>query len=210
MRNESIFNYTLALGKRFVCLLLCACSVPASGNAVDDLQLRVRMTIGEDSKASSMQTTTISIEPHSNTIVWRRIVDGGERMFIKIFPSHEEYKLSPANRRKLITLIESGHLLTNDSIKLRPDIDYPRTLQYFDISFTSTLNGKSGSFIISGPRNAVQVKDEKLYQNLIALVKEIYRIIKSQGGSVVFEELLTSKKTRPAVTQSPAVSNDIQ
>ena len=43
---------------------------------------------------------------------------------------------------------------------------------------------------ISGPRTAVKVKEEKLYQDTLPLVKELYRIMNSQDESVRFEELV--------------------
>ena len=40
------------------------------------------------------------------------------------------------------------------------------------------------------------VKEEKLYQNTLTLVRELYRIMKSQDKSVLFEELILEPTRR--------------
>jgi hypothetical protein len=186
-------------------LMFCACSAQASGNAAGDLELRVELTTGERSRDSSSQTTTISIAPHVDAIVWEQTFSGRRRATP---PLHREYKLSPANRQKLIALLESKSLLVTNSIELQED--YPPTHQYFIISVESALGGKNGAISITGPRTAVKVNDEKLYQDAIALVKELYRIINSQGGRVIFEELVVAKRTPPQGNHSPFTSKEIQ
>ncbi len=169
------------------CLLFCACSVSASGTtAADDLQLRVELTTGERSRDSSSQTTTITIAPRVNTIIWERTFRGFRGRRGETPPSRKEYKLSPADRRKLSALLKSTSLLVTDSIALPRD---PATYQYFAVSIESALGGKRGAINISGSRTAVAVREQKLYRDSMALVKELYRIINSQGGSVVFQEL---------------------
>ena len=177
-----------------LCLLFGACSVPAFGGAADDLQLRVELTKGERSKDSSSRTTTISIEPRVDTIVWKQTSSGYHGPTGAPPPSRKEYRLSPAERQKLIALIESKNLLMTKSMELPKD---PSSYSYFVMSITSSLGARKGAISIRGPRTAVQVKAETLYQDSIALVKELYRIINSQGESVSFEELVVAKRTYP-------------
>jgi hypothetical protein len=183
-----------------LCLLFCACSASASGNPEGDLQLRVEVTTGERSRDSSSQTTAISIAPHANTIVWEQTFSGRQG---RTPPARKQYKLSFADKRKLIALLESESLFVTSSSELPED---PATYQYFAISIESALDNKKGAISISGPRTAVQVKEEKLYQDSIALVKELYRIINSQGGRIVFGELVVPKRTPP---RSPITSKNI-
>ena len=165
------------------CLLFCACSVPAYSNASSDLQLRVELTKGEHSKDSSSRTTTISIEPGVNTIVLEETTSGFHGHRRGTPPSRKEYKLSPADRRKLIALLKSKNLLVTKSIELPSGSS---NYHYFAISIESAVGGKKGAISISGPATAEQVKEERLYQDAMALVEELRRIISRQDKSIVF------------------------
>jgi hypothetical protein len=165
-------------------LLMCAYSAPVSGQGTGGLQLRVELVTGERSKDSSSQTTTISISPPGNTIIWEQTY-GGHRGGATP-PARKEYKLSSAETRKLIGLLESKSLLATNSIELPED---PTTHLYFALSIESALDGKKQSAVnIRGPRTAVAVKEKSVYQDAVALVKELYQIINRHGGRVVFEE----------------------
>ena len=188
MRNGSIFNYTLSLGISLVCLLFCACSVPASDAANDNFTLSIAVTTGERSKDSSSRTTFVTVGPGNKIIAWES-ESGGRRTTPA--PVRKEYKLSAADKSKLIALLRSSELLTTRSIELARD---PATYQYFEISIESSLGGKSGMTRISASRTAVQLEKETLYQNSIALINELYRIIRSQGGNVGLPSLIVPKR----------------
>ena len=95
--------------------------------------------------------------------------------------------MSPADKGSLLKLIDANNLLVTDSIELPQDSSNYR---YFSISVGLTLDEKKGAINISGPRTAVAVTEEKLYQNTVALVKELYRIMHTQDTSIHFEELI--------------------
>jgi hypothetical protein len=95
--------------------------------------------------------------------------------------------LSAADKGNLLKLIRSNNLLVTDSLELPRD---GSNIRYFEISVDLTLGEKKGAINISGLRTAVMVKEEKLYQNTLTLVKELYRIMNSQDQSVLFEELV--------------------
>ncbi len=193
MRYESILNHTLSLGVSLVCLLFCACSVPASDAATDNLTLRVEVTTGEHSKDSSSRTTFVTVGPGNKIIAWES-ESGGRRTTPA--PVRKEYTLSAADKSKLIAILRSGELLTTRSIELERD---PATYQYFELSIESFSGGKSGMTRISGSRTAVQLEKETLYQNSIALINELYRIIRSQGGNVGLPALIVPKRMTPQV-----------
>ena len=177
LRDYSLANMKNAL--TILALLICACSV--SGSGTDELHIGVRLTTGEQSRDSSSQTTTITVE--RDAIVWEETFSrhrGGTP------PLRKEFKLSPADKGNLLKLIRSNNLLVTDSIELPQDAP----VFYFRISVDLTLDGKKGAINISGPRTAVKVKEEKLYQNTLTLVKELYRIMNSQDKSVRFEEVI--------------------
>jgi len=163
-------------------LLACACSVPASEKGKADLSVSVVLTTGERSKDSSSETTTITVE--RNSIVWERTFSGRRR---GTPPLRKAFRLSLADKENLLKLIRSNNLLVTDSIEL-PQAN--SNFRYFEISVDLTLDGKKGSININGLRTAVEIKEEKLYQNTLTLVKELYRIMNSQDKKVHFEELI--------------------
>ena len=166
----------------FACLVLVVNAGIVAANGTDEFDLSVRLTTGEHSRDSSSQTTTITIV--GNAIVWKQSFGGRRR----ITPAaSREFRLSPADKRVLIKLVRSNNLLATKTIEL------PRNssnFRYFEISVDSTLNGRKSAITISGMRTAVMVKEEKLYQNSMALVTELYRIINTQDQSILFEELV--------------------
>jgi hypothetical protein len=174
-------------------LLVCACSVPASGNGTDELHISAVLTTGERSKDSSSQTTTITLA--RDAIVWERTF-GGRGSGAP--PLRKKFRVSPADKGNLLKLIRANNLLVTDSIEL------PRktsNFRYFEISVDITLGEKKGAINISGMNTAVEVKEEKLYQNTLALVKELYRIMNSQDKNVDFAELNLEPKVMTGGTQ---------
>jgi hypothetical protein len=166
----------------FACLFLVACACSVSGNTTDELHIGVRLTTGERSRDSSSETTKITVE--QDTIVWERTFTGRRRATP---PLRKEFKLLSADKQNLLTLIRSNNLLVTDSIELPLKSSNYR---YFEISVELTLDGKKGAISITGMRTAVEVKEEKLYQNSITLVKELYRIMNLQDNSMLFVEII--------------------
>jgi hypothetical protein len=164
-------------------LFFAACAGSASGRETDELLVSVRLTTGERSKDSGSQTTTITVE--RDAIVWEQTFGGSSRR--QPTPPRKMYKLSPSDKLVLLKLIESNKLLVTDSIRLpQASSNY----RYFEVSVDLTLGGKKGAIDISGPRTAVGVREEKLYQSTLTLVEELYRIINSQDKSIRLEELI--------------------
>jgi hypothetical protein len=175
-------------------LLLCACSAPVCGHGTGNLQLRVELVTGERSRDSSSQTTTISIASPGNTILWEQTYGGYHGGAAPPHPARKEYKLSSAEKQKLIGLLESKSLLVTNSIEVPKD---PATYLYFALSIECALDSKKGAINISGPRTAVAFKEKSVYQDDIALVKELYRIINRHGTHAVFDEPLMPVKKAP-------------
>jgi hypothetical protein len=165
------------------CLFFVTCASTVSGRVTDELSLNVRLTTGERSKDSGSQTTTISVE--RDAIAVERTFGGSSRRGLP--PSRKVYKLSPADKGTLLQLIKANNLLVTDSIKLPHVFSHYR---YFEISVDLTLRGKKGAINISGPRAAVQVRDEQLYKSALNLIEELYRIMNRQDKSIRLEELM--------------------
>lgn len=173
---NKLFTVTCA----FLFFVVCADAV--SANWTNELHIGVRLTTGEHSRDSSSKTDVITVE--RDGIVWERTFTGRRRSTPSL---RKEFKLSPADKKNLLKLIRSNRLLVTDSIELPR---YGSNYRYFEISVDLNLGGKKAAINISGPGNAVTVKDEKLYQNSLILVKELYRIMNIQDEDVAFEELI--------------------
>ena len=171
------------------CLFIVACAGPASSRGADELLISVRVTTGERSKDSGSQTTTITVE--RDEMVWVRTYGGSSRR--RPAPPRRVYKLSTAEKRRLLELIKSSNLLVTDSIALpRPSSNY----QYFEVSVDLTLGGKKGAVSINAPRNTAGVKDERLYQSTLVLIEELYRIMHGHDKSIHVEELTLDRPGR--------------
>lgn len=169
------------------CLFLAGCARPAAAAGADELRVSVRLTTGEHSKDSGSQTTTITVG--RDAIAWEQTFGGSSRR--RHAPARKAYRLSLADKRNLRELIESNNLLVTDSIKLpRASANY----RYFEVSVDLTAGGKTGAIRLSGMRTAAAVREERLYRNTLALVKELYRIINAHDKSVRFEELILDPK----------------
>lgn len=166
-------------------ILICACLAFATGSEADNLHISVRLTTGEHSKDSTSKMTTITVE--RETIVLEEKISGGHRGGREA-PLLKKFKLSRADRGKLLELIRANNLLVTDSTEHSRG-DGP-SFGYFEIWVDLTLNGDKGAITISGPRNDIPIKEAKLYQNTLNLVRELYRIMNRQDKSVHFEELL--------------------
>jgi hypothetical protein len=162
-------------------LLVCACSVPASGSGAAELHVGVSLTTGEHSKDSNSQTTTITVA--RDVIVWERTFSGRRS---RTPASRKEFRLSPTDKAKLRSLIKSNDLLVTDSIELPQE---GSNYRYFEISVEINLDGTKGAISISAPETAVTVKDERLYRNTLTLVKELYRIMNNQDKKIDFSDL---------------------
>src|SRR5687767_6052513 len=99
-------------------LLICTCfvSVPTTAKETGKLHVRIDLTTGERSRDSSSQTTTITVL--ADAILWEQTY-GGRRG--RTPPLRKKYKLSAADKRKLLKLIESRNLFVTDSLTLPRD-----------------------------------------------------------------------------------------
>jgi hypothetical protein len=165
-------------------LLICICACTAFGLETDDLKISITLVRGERSRDSGGSRSTIDIK--QGGIVYEQAyfgMAGGRRK-----PVRKEFKLSDEDKRRLIELINQRALLVKDSL------EYPLATsgirRYFIISIELKLNEKTGAINIEGPTNAVQVKEQKLYQNSTALIDEVYRIINKMDEGVAYEPLI--------------------
>ncbi len=164
-------------------ILICACSASPLNNNADELRVSLSLTVGERSKDSNSQTTTITVE---RDVIALKKTSSGYRGGSSAPSAVKNFRLTPADKVNLIKLIRSNDLLVTDSIKL-PQAS--SNFRYFEVSVDLTVGGKKGAINISGMRTAVEVKEKKLYQNTLALVKELYLIMSRQDKGIRFGEL---------------------
>lgn len=165
-------------------LLICLCAYPAFGLGANNLEISMTLVRGERSRDSGGRRTTISIA--QGRIVYELAyfgMAGGRRK-----PVRKEFKLSDEDKRRLIGLIEERALLVKDSL------EYPVATsgirRYFKITIELKLNEKTGAINMEGPTSAVEIKEQKLYQNSTALIEEVYRIINKTDEEVSYEPLI--------------------
>jgi len=151
------------------------------------LQVRVTIVTGEQSKDSSSETTTITVEGRS--IRWERSASGGRRHRTGAPPKEKIFNLSYSDRENLLKLIRENGLLSTYSLELplRPPVFY------FELKIETTAGIEKGAVKISAPRSAMELKDKAQYRDSVPLLKELYRIMREQDKSMVFEELVRER-----------------
>jgi len=164
-------------------LLFGAAPLFACSESTDALYLQITLTRGERSKDSNSTTTEITI--NGKTLTYQETYGGrsGGRAPVK-----REFKLNAEDQRKIIKLINDRNLLRTGSIKREQDVS--GIYRYFELSVNSTINKSKGSISINGSRKAIDLREEKLYKDAVALVEEIYGIIRRADKAVVYEPLI--------------------
>jgi hypothetical protein len=165
-------------------LLICLCACPVLGLGADDLEISITLVRGERSRDSGGSKSTISIT--QGGIIYEQAYFGMAGARRK--PVRKEFKLSDEDKRRLIELIGQLGLLVKDSL------EYPMATsgirRYFKISIQLKLNEKTGAINMEGPTSAVEIKEQKLYQNSTALIEEVYRIINKMDEDVSYKPLI--------------------
>ncbi len=165
-------------------LLLCAYPTLAGIESADALSLQITMIRGERSKDSNSATTEITI--NDQTLVYRKTYSGRSRG--RMPEETKEFKLKAEDQRNLVKLIKERNLLRTDSIEREQAMS--GIYLYFELSVKSTVDQSTGSIHIKGSRKATDLKEEKLYQDAVALIEEIYAIIHRTDERVVYEPLI--------------------
>jgi hypothetical protein len=161
-------------------LLMCAAPVIAVGNGADALYIKVTLVTGERSRDSNSSTTTITITGSALTYEKTFHGRGGSRT-----PERKEFKLKNADKAKLTALITNHNLLRTEQIEREENSSGIR--RYFSLSVETSINHRKGFIHIKGPKDATDIKDEKLYKDALPLVEEIYRMLHSADKTIVYQ-----------------------
>ena len=176
--------------KKFVALALLLCVFPqlARGGDADDFYIQIKLTRGERSKDSHSSTTVLTVS--DKTLVYRTISSGrlsGGRLSGRA-TGPREFKLTDEDQRKLVELIKNRNLLATETIE-RPQNE-SGFYRYFELSVKAVVDGSQALINIKGPRKATDLKDEKLYKDAVALIEELYGIIRRTDEKIFYEPLI--------------------
>ncbi len=85
---------------------------------------------------------------------------------------------------RLKSLIEEKNLLGSGGLNFTPAAGQ---FTYFEMNIKVTLKGIIATQELSGPRNALNIKEEKVYQKCVALLQELSRIINLRDKEISFQ-----------------------
>lgn len=166
-------------------LLLAICASLAPGKpAAEELSLVVTIVTGERGRDSHSTTTTLTLS--GDKLTYHQSYHGAHAAGQT--PVKKEYKLSAADRDELVKALREKNLLVTRTLKALSQDHEPGS--YFSLLIRSTLAGREHSTTITLPRAATKVKGERLYQDSVALVEQIYRIIKRTDRAISMPELI--------------------
>lgn len=162
-------------------LLVCALPLPISGTTKDDFTLSLSLTIGERSRDSHAETTLIRLA--GNTLTYEQTYSGFGAS--RREPVRKEFKLSGNEVSRLKSLVKDKNLLGSGGLNFKATSGQ---LTYFEMNVRVTLKGIIATQELSGPRAAANIKDERVYQKSIALMQELYRLIRLRDQSIDYRE----------------------
>lgn len=162
-------------------LLLCSFSIPSSVAAKDGFTLSLSLAIGERSRDSNAETTIITLV--GETLIYDQTYSGfgaSSRATVR-----REFKLKGSEINRLKSLIKEKNLLGSGGLKFTPASGQ---FTYFEMNIKVTLKGIIATQELSGPRNALNIKEERVYQKSMTLLRELYRLINLRDQNINYQE----------------------
>ena len=168
-----------------IAIVLTTSSGPiAAAKPAAEPSLVVTIVTGERGKDSNSTTTTLTIR--ANTLVYTQRHQGAHssaRPAVK-----NEYQLTVGEKNQLLkSLHDKGLLVTKTLTTLSPQ-QGPGF--YFSLVILSKLEGKQHSITISLPRDTPKVKSDRLYQESVSLVEQLYRVINRTDPGISMPTLI--------------------
>ncbi|HEY0407573.1 MAG TPA: hypothetical protein VGC89_17695 [Pyrinomonadaceae bacterium] len=169
--------------KKVLMLALLACSLALSAGAAerDDFTISLSLTIGERGRDSNAATTTIRLE--GNTLAYEQTYSGAGASQRK--SARLEFKLRADEISRLKSLVKEQNLNGTGSLKFEPAAGQSA---YFEMNIKVTLKGVIATQELYGPRRAANIKDERVYQKSVALLRELYRLINLRDKEIGYQE----------------------
>jgi hypothetical protein len=152
--------------------------------AADNWTIAVTVVTGELSKDSN--STTVTLWVSGDKLTYHRSYHGAHPGNRK--PLKEEFILTAADRANLLKLLREKNLLVTKTLSSLTQQQRPGS--YFSLSIRSTVEGKEHTVTINLPRHAAKSKEDRLYQDSVALCEELYRIMRRTDPSLSMPELI--------------------
>ncbi|HEX8494706.1 MAG TPA: hypothetical protein VF658_17815 [Pyrinomonadaceae bacterium] len=165
-------------------LLLCSLSIPSPGMAKDGFTISLSLVVGERSRDSHAETTIITLV--GETLVYEQKYSGFGAS--SRTPLSREFKLKGSEINHLKSLIKEKNLLGSGGLKFKP---LAGQFTYFEMNIKITLKGIIAAQELSGPRDGAKIKEERVYQKSVALLRELYRLINLRDQSITYQELVS-------------------
>lgn len=162
-------------------LLLCSFLIPSAAAAKDGFTLSLSLVVGERSRDSHAETTIITLM--GDNLVYEQTYSGARASSRS--PVHREFKLKGNEISRLKSLIKEKNLLGSGGLKFTPAAGQ---FTYFEMNIKVTLKGIIATQELSGPRNAANIKEERVYQKSVALLRELYRLINLRDKEINYQE----------------------
>lgn len=161
-------------------LLTCSLSLLAHARAKDDFTISLSLTTGERSRDSHAATTTIQLT--GNNLVYEQTYSGAGAN--RREPVRREFKLSSGEISRLKSLVKEQNLLGSGVLKFEAAAGQ---FNYFEMDIKITSKGIIATQELSGPRNAANIKQERVYQKSIALLQELHRLINLRDKEISYD-----------------------
>ena len=149
-----------------------------------ELNLSITMVTGERSKDSSSETTTLTVK--GDTLRYEQNYRGAHSS--SRTPVKREYKLTAADRSALTNVMREKNLLVTRTVKALAQEDGPEF--YFSLIIHSKMNDKEHTISISGLRGGAKLKQDRIYQDSVFLVEQLYRLMQRTDPSVTVPKLV--------------------
>ncbi|MDX6692523.1 MAG: hypothetical protein QOF02_126 [Blastocatellia bacterium] len=162
-------------------LLICSLAFAARAAERDGFTIALSLIIGERSRDSHAETTNIRLE--GDKLTYEQTYSGAGASKRK--SEHLEFKLKSGEVERLKSLVKEQKLTGTGSLRFEPAAGQ---FNYFELNIKVTLRGIIATQELSGPRGAANIKDERVYQKSVALLRELYRLINLRDKEISYQE----------------------
>ena len=169
--------------RRLIALTLLAL-LPLAGYSrrPEDFSLSATVTRGERSRDSHSQTTRITLK--GRELIYEKSYSGF-RGGAKSAPVKKSFRIKDEDLELLKKLVRDNELLASDALAVEGPEGGVR--RYFEIELNINLDGKKSSIEISGPRNAADIREKKIYRKTNALLDALYKLLAEQDKEIGYE-----------------------
>jgi hypothetical protein len=169
--------------RRLIALSILALLLPfaADGRKPEGFSFGISLTRGERSRDSHSQTTRITLKGQELLYEKSYTGRGGSRSV----PVRKSFRLRDEELEQLKKLVRDTELLKSDTLSAPEGESGMR--RYFRIALNINLDGQKSYIEISGPRNATEIKEKRIFQKANTLLDAVYKILSEQDKEIGYE-----------------------